>query len=465
MRIGKTYLFAFLVIAAVVAVYFLDYRQSEKNEQQKEMDLQIIKFDKEQINMLEIVKKDEKIILQKSESGWSLLEPIQDKADTDQIEQLVGSIVDEKMLAVAKESEHLTDADLIEYGLDQPLAVYNIKNNLGQSKKITIGTQKNFEGNSYLRLDSDNRVYVANAVWFTKAENKLIYYREKRLYRLPLADVTNVKISSLVDNFELKRVGSVWSSARSEVILDQNKVREVIRKISESIIQDYVFDGEPSSALIEEKGLNRKPIVHVEFGAAGGIWAVDVNINDSENAVYALTDRPTRLVRLDPSSWEFFGNLTADSLRDRISVTRFSLSAVQKMYIKYNNKELNFYKENEKWKQEGVETGAKESEKLAEVLNRIHDLEISEFIDKKQADHFKGNDMVILKTDANNLVYQLNWGPGFKMKKVGKEKDYYYARTQISPSIFALEKERIDRIGLDQLFKKKEIKDDSGQNN
>lgn len=452
-RFKKTYFFAAFVFVVILAVYIFDVRREQKNEQQKDMEMQIIKFDKEQINMLEILKKDEKILLQKSDKGWALVEPIQDKGDNDQIEQLIHSLIDEKMLAVAKESEQLTAADLAEYGLDQPLAVYVIKNNLGQSKKITIGTQKNFEGNSFLQVDSENRVYVANAVWFTKAENKLIYYREKRLYRQPLADVTRVKIHSLNDQFELKRNANIWSSAQSENILDQNKVREVITKISETMIQDYVFDGEPSTSLIEEKKLNKKPIVRIEFGSAEGDWAVDININDEDNAVYALTDRPTRLVRLDSSSWEFFGNLSVDALRDRVSVTRFSLNQVQKMYVKLRGQEQNFIKIDDRWQLEGRE-GGPDSDTIMQVLGKIHDLEISEFIDRKQANHFKGADMVILKTMDNNLIYQLNWGPDFKMKKNGKDKDYYYARTQISTSIFAIEKERIDQIEFEKILKK-----------
>ncbi len=456
MKFKKTYIFAILIFGLLTAVYFLDYRREEKVEQQHEADMQVIKFDREQISMLEIIKKDEKILLQKSEKGWSLIEPIQDKGDDDQIEKLIISIAEEKMLAVAKESDHISDSDLTEYGLDQPLAVYVIKNNLGQSKKITIGTQKNFEGNSFLRVDSENRIYVASSVWFTKAENKLIFYREKRLYRSPLGDINRVKIVSLNDNFELKRNANIWSSHQTENILDQNKVREIIRRISETMIQDYVFDGEPSNALVEEKKLNHKPIVRIEFGTASGDWAVDININESENAVYALTDRPTRLVNLDPSSWEFFGNLNLDSLRDRVSVTRFSLNQVQKMYIKLDGKEINFSKVDDRWVEDGVETSSEDSELILETIGRIHDLEISEFIDRKQANHFRGTDMVILKTDANNLVYQLNWGPDFKIKKNGKDKDYYYSRTQFSSSIFAIEKQHIDGVGLDKLFKKKD---------
>ena len=252
MKLKRTPIFALLFIIVAAFVYNFDYRREEKGEQQKEVDFQILKFDREQINMLEIDKKDEKILLQKNEKGWSLLEPIQDRGDSEQIEDLIKSIADEKMLAVAKESDHLSETDLNEYGLDQPLATYIVKNNLGQSKKIVIGTQKNFEGNSFMRIDSENKVYVASAVWLKKAENKLIYYREKRLYRFPLADVTGIKVTSLHDQFQLKRKANVWFSDQHEYVLDQNKLRETLRKISESTIQDYVFDGEPSAALIEE---------------------------------------------------------------------------------------------------------------------------------------------------------------------------------------------------------------------
>ncbi len=472
MKFTRTSIFALFFFVVAAGVYFFDYRREEKKEQQKDVDFQILNFDRAQINMLEIAKKDEKIVLQKSETGWALLEPIQDRADSDQIEDLIKSITDEKMLALAKESTFLTESDLNEYGLDQPLATYIIKNNLGQSKKIIIGTQKNFEGNSYIRIDSENKIYVAGSVWFKKAENKLIYYREKRLYRFPLAEVTGIKVVSLRDHFELKRKANLWASSQFEHILDQNKVREMLRKISESTIQDYVYDGEPSEALIEEKGLSQKGMVHIEFATAEATWSVDINENEKENAVYALTDRPTRLVRLDNSSWEFFGDLNLDALRDRVSVTRFNIDAVEKAYIKYKNRELNFEKIADKWKLKGVEDQSL-THLFPEMLQKIHDLEISEFIDSRQTDQFKGADMIILKSAENNLVYQMNWGPEFKMKKLGKEKSYFYARTQISSSIFAIEKERIDKIELEKLFKKleettekkKDVKHESAPNN
>jgi hypothetical protein len=458
MKFKRTILFSLVVFSASFSVYYFDYRKEENKEQQKEIDSQILKFDENQINMLEITKKGEKIVIHKSEKGWVILEPIQDKADNEQIEDLIKSLVNEKMLVLAKEAENFSDKDLSEYGLDNPIATYNIKNNLGQSKKISIGTQKNFEGNSYIRMDSENKIYVANSVWFNKAENKMIYYREKRLYRELLSEVVNIKVSSLQNQFELKRIGTTWASTNQDQVLDQNKVREALRKIAETQIQDYVFDGEPSSFLIDEKGLNTKPSVHIEFSTAETSWSVNININESQNAVYGLTDRPTRLVKLDPSSWEFFGNLSLDSMRDRVSVTRFNIERVKKVFVKYKDKQFNFVKTDNVWKpiDKNVDASQFNLDLFNQAIKKIHDLEISEFIDKKQVDQFKGHEMIILKSEDDNLVYQLNWGPLFKMKKNGKEKDYYYARTQASPSIFALDKERIESFGIEKFFLQKE---------
>ena len=65
--------------------------------------------------------------------------------------------------------------------------------------------------------------------------------------------------------------------------------------------------------------------------------------------------------------------------------------------------------------------------------------------------------MLILKTDRDKLVLQLNWGPALSLKRRGSEKAYFLARTQLAESIFALEKSAIEEISLtqDQLLIKK----------
>lgn len=461
MKFKKTALFALFVLIFAAVVYWIEVKKEDDTEQKKIVDTQILKFDQNQINLIEIEKKDEKIALQKNEKGWSLVEPIQDQADNDQIEEFLKSIAQERTLTIAKEATQLTPSDLNEFGLDSPAVIYRFKNNLGQSRKITVGSQKNFEGNAFVLLDNENQVHVANASWLTRANEKVIFYREKKLYRLPLANVNQVKITTLQDRFDLKMVDGQWKANPVDYILDQNKVREIIKKISEAGIQEYVFEGEPGKNLIKEKGLVKAP-VHIEFLTNDNSWAVDVNQSEKENTLYALTDRPTRLLKLDKTIWEFLGNLNLDSLRDRVSITRFNLDEVKSLYFKSADKILKFYKKKDQWQFDGSlnSTQSFNSAQFVRLLNRLHDLEISEFIDKKKVDQFKGDRMLILKSDSDHLVYQLNWGPEFKMKKNGIEKEYYYARTQISSSIFAVEKNKLDSLNFEATL----LKEDSIKN-
>lgn len=463
MKFKTTIILAVIALLFGAGVYFFEYQKQVQENVEKEENAKIIAFEKNQINYIEIQKEQTKYVLQKSETGWSILEPIQDAADNDQVESLIDSLTEEKMIAVAKEATDEPQLKLSEYGLDKPYATFNFKNNLGKSKKITIGSQKNFEGNSFIRIDSENKVLVATPAWWVKAGQGLIVYREKRIYRTSLGKVENIKIQSLQDKFELKRVNNKWiHSQYADMTLDQNKVRDMLKQIAESSIQEYVVDGEPSKAQLIEKKLVSAP-VSIQLQTADSTWSVSINQSEKENAVFAITDRPTNLLKLDSSKWEFFGNLNFDSLRDRTSLLQFNLSEVSKIFYKDQSTEYNFFKEDGQWKAvlgqpESTEFSQTE---LVKALNHIHDVEISEFLDlnlrKYDEKLFSGKNMIILKAATDNLIFQLNWGPELKIKKKGVEKEYYYARSSVSPMVFAIEKSKMNLENFAQVFKKKEV--------
>lgn len=465
MKFKVTLVFAIATVLLGTSVYLFEYRRQEQEQKEKDENAKILNFEKDQINYIEIQKDLNKFVLQKSETGWSLLEPIQDSADNDQVEALIDFLSEEKVLAVAKQSDDPNVLKLSEYGLDVPAATFSFKNNLGKSKKISIGSQKNFEGNSFVRVDSDNKVLVSSPGWWAKAEQKLITYREKRLYRTALSKVESVKIQSLQDKFQLKKVDGKWIHVdHPEIALDQNKVRDMLKQIAESSIQEYIVDGEPSKSVINEKKLTKAPVV-IELETSNSLWLASINQNEKDNAVYALTDRPTNLLKLDNSKWEFFGNLNFDHLRDRTSLLAFSLTDVAKIIYKDEKNEFSFVKESGLWKPlagqpEGTEFSQTE---LLKTLNRIHDIEIAEFLDlnNKKYDEklFSGKNMLILKGASDNLIFQLNWGPELKMKKKGTEKEFYYGRTSLSPMIFALDKIKMNTENFQQVFKKKEQND------
>ncbi|MEK6627921.1 MAG: DUF4340 domain-containing protein [Bdellovibrionota bacterium] len=330
MKNYKTFFFAFLTALAVILAYIFDYNAEKKiNKVQQAF---IIGLQAEQINSIQIIKNDLKIGLQKNETGWTLTEPFQDSGDNVIVEEFLNKLTNERQISIVKQLEiGLTDTELKAFGLDKPAATISFKNNLGLTKKIEIGTVKNYEGNSYIRIDSENKIVLASSYWSTVAEQELMHYREKKLYRGNLADIILIKIKSLQGQFELKLLDGKWLSTRREISLDQNKVRGLLKKISEVNIEQYVFEGEPSAKLINEVGLDKKP-VYLEVHTAKTRWSFALNSNAVDGALYALTERPTFIAKVDISAWETFGNLNLEALK--VEILKSPDSIVQKSEVK-----------------------------------------------------------------------------------------------------------------------------------
>ena len=153
----KLIIFATLTLGLTGYVYFYEYKgtvQTEKNNSQK-----ILQYDIDQISYFQLIKSDSKIGFQKSETGWQLLEPILENADNDRVSEFLTSVGQEVPLAVVKATDSsFTDQELSEYGLDKPALIMNFKNNAGVTTKIRVGTLKNFEGQSYVYVDGQQKV-------------------------------------------------------------------------------------------------------------------------------------------------------------------------------------------------------------------------------------------------------------------------------------------------------------------
>jgi Domain of unknown function (DUF4340) len=448
----KTFVLAGLTLVIGVGIYYFEFIQKNQKKIQTDISSKIITFNPEDINFFQIQKKDLTITLQKNNNIWLLTEPLQDQADQGIVEDLIKKFSEQNMQSL----ETTANQNLAEFGLDQPEATFIWKSNLGHSEKIQIGSQKNFEGQSFAKLNDDPKIRIVQSIWLSKSKESATYFREKRLYRTNLADIVKLNVKSLNDHFQLEKKDQLWISPEfPNYEFDQNKVRQIIKDFAESTIQSYIFEGEPSEKEKKKKGLFKAP-VQIEFESLNQTWGASLNLDDKEKTLFAITTKPTYLVSLDMSRWEKFANVTLDSLRDRKRLMTFSITDVQKFYAKIQNFEYDFINEKQSWLLKSKLPDQSEflPVQAEKILNNIHDFEISEFVSSDIAKKFEGKNMIILKSSTDELIFQLNWGPSLKMKFNGVEKEVYLARTQLSQSIFAIDKNKIDELNMDRIFKK-----------
>ncbi len=448
-KINKTLIFALITASLTAYVYLFEYKKSQDKELEDQK--QILSFPVDQISYFQIIKPEIRIAVQKDETGWKLNEPIFEDADSVIVNDLLSTFSDERMLAVVKLTETaFNENELAEFGLDKPIATYNFKNNSGITLKIAVGSQRNVEGQSYLHVDSGNRILLGSSLWYSKSQDQLIEYRDKRLFRGNIATIQRIKFKSLQESFELNRVDNKWISPLFKYELDQSQIREIIKKISDSAIEEYVFEGEPSVSLLKEKGIEDAP-VSVEIFTDSASWLAQMNVNSKDSSLYLLSNRPTYLAKAGPLVWETIAVLTLDKLRDRTSAFVFNPEETKKIYFKNNDRETNLIFNSGTWLMGSANSPYLEVDKseIVKTIRKIHDLRISEFIDTPDAKNkFVGQNMLILKSETEKLLLQLNWGPLYKINKNGVEVEFFYARTHLSDKIFGLERSIIDNLNL-----------------
>jgi hypothetical protein len=465
-----TILFVFAALLLSSAIFFYELvvkkRQLEAENQQK----QLIEFDTNEINYIVIERlarleknptdsvETERIVLQKNQSGWNLIEPIQDLAD----QNIIDSILDGIKSQSAKKL-NIESTDLSDYKMGTPSSIWIIKTATGKSAKVIVSQENNFEGYPFIMMANSTNINLGGSFWKSMVNQSMTYFRNKKLLRLPIEMINRVQVQSLSNKVDLVNRDAQWSVAgNSEMALDQTKVKDFLLRLNALEVSEYLSDGEPSQSQIRQKGLD-KNYVQVGLFSTESNWSAKFQLDEKTNSLYGLTDRPTQMLKLDLLNWEMLANLNTDQFRDRSSAFAFNPSEVQKFFVKTQAGELELLKKSE-WKIErssmsGIDSRSDvNQDQLEKFLKELSRQELTYFLEKSDYGKLVGTNMIILKSANDQLLLQLNWGPQSKRNFFSMEREFYFARTQVSPMVFGMSLESINKI-LDFKFIKKEIKE------
>ena len=450
----KTVLFLLAALVLAASVFFYELVLKKRQEHAENELRRLVTFQREEINYLTIEGGPQRVVLQKNQGGWFLLEPIQDKADQANVESILDGI-----LVQNSKKLNIENTSMTEYKMDKPVATWNIKTAKGESLKILISGVNNFEGNPFLQVASTPDINLGNQFWKSIPNEAITFFRHKKLLRYDIELVDSIRVTSLSYQFEIVKKGQ-WSVAgQPDVTIDQKKFKSIIMKLFDLDVQEYISDGEPSQTELKAKGLD-KNFVQLDVRAGQETWSGRFQLDANSGQLFGVTDRPTQLVKLDSLKWELLANLNYDQFRDRSSVFNFNPDEVQKFYLKTPNGELEIKKQR-KWlvtksSLPDYKSDAEiNSDLVSEYLRDFSRQELDYFLDRSDHSKLSGNNMIILRTDGDQLLMQLVWGPEMKKKIFGVEKEFYLARTQQDPMVFGLAPETVTKL-LDFKFIKKE---------
>lgn len=163
-------------------------------------DKTILKFDRDKVTALEMVRSKDSIALAKKGSQWSLSKPILATADFGSVEGLIGQIQSAQMVALTADQAK----DLKPYGLDKPQVTTTIVTEGGRST-LAIG-KSSPDGGFYARDTARPLVFTISQALVTELEKPPSDYRLKDLFEFRPFNATRLELTRDTQTLAFERL-------------------------------------------------------------------------------------------------------------------------------------------------------------------------------------------------------------------------------------------------------------------
>jgi hypothetical protein len=440
-KMKKTQFFAVVVAILVAATYYFEFYKSTRDEQKNAEESKVVSFPADQIHGLEVENSHGKVVLVRDTDGWTVVEPLKDWADNQFVEDVINGLTTEVSKETAAEGNVVQWTN---FGLDKDFGKITFTNQQNRSMVIEVSQKKNFEGNSFLRRDGENRVLVSSSQWMMRAQATVMDFRDKRLFRGKIGSVEEISLKNIKDDFKVQLKEGHWQNPRDPAVkLDQNKIREILTSLNEIQAVDFLTSLPPA----EQKA-------NLTLKLKDKTWSGNLK-QAADKMIYAQVTDPKFFLKMKPGQAEKFFDMTLASLRDRKEAFDFENLLVQKIEIETPVKKWALQKHQETWNLVGDDKAVIEEKSVRSFITRLSDSSVTEYLDKSDQAHFKGPfQKMILKGENDKILFTLTWGPSIKKKLLVGDNTLILAQSSLYKDVFGLDPSVVESWGLTRLLPK-----------
>ena len=261
-------------------------------------DKTILDFTRDQVDSLEITGADLAIRLQRVDSRWSLVHPIEAHADLSVTDGLVGRLSTGQMAAIEAES---TDA-LASYGLDSPRLTVTV--GLGSSAATLLIGDATPAGTVYARDAGRDLVFTVDEALLTELTQGVDEYRRKNLFAFRPFNATGLEIDRDDERWVFEKAEATaedeedgWRRiAPDEGDVEPSAMDDLLAKLSNLRAESFV-------ASRDATGLDASAwTLLVTFDEGGAQERVVVGRVDDD--VFAVNGDEPGAARLDTRAWD-----------------------------------------------------------------------------------------------------------------------------------------------------------------
>ena len=301
-----------LVLFGVLALLSLGYYFLELKEVEKEAKTKLVSYQEEEVSSFSIRRGEKVITLERSENGWRMSEPVEDRADEKEIIALLGNVIRAK-------TERTLDASgdsLADFGLQNPPIIFTVHLKEKETPFILeVGNTTPAGFSVYARRKGEEKILLAPDTVKTSLEKDAFAFRSKVLlsFAQEAVKAVSLRTDSLHVRLERQEKGKWRITEPVEVAADSGKVSDLLRSLTQDQIQG--FPDKPAS--LKMVGLD-PPRGEIRLTLDGGTEATLLlgEREKKEKGVYARRSGEEQVLVLKETFLEEIPKQVAD-LRDR----------------------------------------------------------------------------------------------------------------------------------------------------
>lgn len=180
-KLPVTPIFVALVAGLATWTYYSQYKGAEEKTRVEEQAKSLLPFSNKDVDRIEIVRPQGRLVLARDAKGWRILEPLQDLADEQAVDQLLSNFSVERVKETVVEADDIAWAT---FGLQEPTHTVLIKTAAAE-RRWKIGSVKAYDGELYARIGEENKVVLLGGVLQAPMEKPAKELRDLRLFPVP----------------------------------------------------------------------------------------------------------------------------------------------------------------------------------------------------------------------------------------------------------------------------------------
>ncbi len=403
MKLKTTIILLIVAIIGVCYIFLYERKQFRTEELVQRQQMVLPDYKVTQINKIEIRKDTGSIVLENvGGDKWRLLEPLNLRADTAEVHNILSQFEFLKKMGTLKEAE-IENFKREDYGLEKPKVVINLwrqkrllkaeGTDPGNESKYTIYVGDRIaagQDNVYISLEGMSDIFVVKGELLEKIAKDVNDLRNKWVFDFDEAAVERVKIVNTAKESILcsKEESLWWMSEPVTDRADSQRIKGIISELKNLKIAkaDFVSDTESD---IAKCGLD-KPILSVSIGYRDEVQTLLLG-HSLDERVYAK--------RSDESSIFFVHDVVIDDmdlesndLRDRQFLRFESIGSygIEQLQFDYLDVAITIDKTKQyDWMIKSPEEILADGDVIRGFVEKIKELQIQEFVDDSGEDFGK----------------------------------------------------------------------------